>query len=192
MNIPVTHSKLDTVLREIRALLAPYQADLEILPETSPESLALRWLGLDENEKLRDLAVLKLVKQAEDMIKNACPEYQQLWHYPQAVPTGEGTWYKVAPVVYIPYSGMHLFEITIGNTQYSLLFSRLGMKVTCFDNQCSHLNMPLDMGKVVRGTITCPFHGYQFCLETGRCFNAFGHLVPHAVRVGQQQVEVFL
>ncbi|MDD2816371.1 MAG: Rieske (2Fe-2S) protein [Thiotrichaceae bacterium] len=185
-------TRLATALSEVRALLLPYQADVELLPESTTDMLAVRWQGLNENEQLRDLAALKLVKQAETLLINTCPELQQIWHYPQAIPTGKGAWYAVAPILHIPRNGMHLFEIKIENKLYSLLFSRLGMKVTCFNNQCSHLEMPLDHGKVSHGTITCPFHGYQFCLETGNCFNAPGMLVPHAVRVGLQGVEVFL
>lgn len=185
-------NRLASAFSEVRALLAPYQADVELLPETTAEMLALRWQGLNENAQLRDLAILKLVKQAETLFLNHCPELQQIWHYPQAVPTGIGSWYAVAPMLHIPRAGMHVFEITIDNKLHSLLFSRLGMKVSCFKNQCSHLEMPLDHGKVSQGTITCPFHGYQFCLETGKCFNAPGMLVPHEVRVGLQGVEVFL
>jgi nitrite reductase/ring-hydroxylating ferredoxin subunit len=28
------------------------------------------------------------------------------------------------------------------------------------------------MGKVSRGIITCPFHKYQYKLDTGKCLNA--------------------
>ncbi len=184
-------TKLTTALSEVRALLLPYQADVELL-ESTTDTLSLRWQGLNENSQLRDLAVLKLVKQAEMLLIHACPEFQQIWHYPQTIPTEEGAWYAVAPILHIPYNGMHLFEIQIADKLYSLLFSRIGMKVSCFNNQCSHLEMPLDHGKVSKGTITCPFHGYQFCLETGKCFNAPGMLIAHPVRVGLQGVEVFL
>lgn len=185
-------ARLATALSEVRALLSPYQADVELLPETTLNTLVLRWQGLNENAQLRDLAILKLVKQAETLFLNHCPELQQIWHYPQAIPTEAGAWYAVAPILHIPRNGMYVFEISIADKLHSLLFSRLGMKVTCFKNQCSHLEMPLDHGKVSHGTVTCPFHGYQFCLETGKCFNAPGKLVPHGVRVGLQGVEVFL
>ena len=185
-------AKLTTALSEVRALLLPYQADIELLPETTATVLTVRWQGLNENAQLRDLAILKLVKQAEAIFLNTCPELQQIWHYPQAIPTTEGAWYAVEPILHIPRNGMHLFDTRAENQLHSLLFSRLGMKVTCFNNQCSHLKMPLDHGKVSHGTITCPFHGYQFCLETGRCFNAPGQLVAHDVRVGLDAVEVFL
>lgn len=185
-------SRLTTALSDVRALLLPYQADVELLPETTANTLSIRWQGLNESTQLRDLAILKLVKQAETIFLNACPELQHIWHYPQDIPTAEGAWYSVAPILHIPHNGMYVFEIRIENKLYSLLLSRLGMKVTCFNNQCSHLEMPLDHGKVSHGTVTCPFHGYQFCLETGTCFNAPGKLVPHSVRVGLQGVEVFL
>lgn len=34
-------------------------------------------------------------------------------------------------------------------------------------NVCSHQNGPVGEGKVVRGTVTCPWHGYQYRLEDG-------------------------
>ncbi|MEN9849225.1 MAG: hypothetical protein RL368_1965 [Pseudomonadota bacterium] len=183
---------LTAALSEVRALLLSYQADVELLPETTRDTLALRWQGLNEHAHLRDLAVLKLVHQAEVLLIKTCPELQQIWHYPQTVPTEKGAWYAVAPILHIPNNGIYLFETSIEDKLYSLLLSRLGMKISCFNNQCSHLDMPIDHGKVSGGTITCPFHGYQFCLETGKCFNAPGKLIAHPVRVGLQGVEVFL
>ncbi|TAG70852.1 MAG: Rieske (2Fe-2S) protein [Oscillatoriales cyanobacterium] len=36
----------------------------------------------------------------------------------------------------------------------------------------THLEYPIDMGKVSNGIITCPFHKFQFKLDTGKCLNA--------------------
>lgn len=54
----------------------------------------------------------------------------------------------------------------------SLILNRQGMKVTCYRNACSHLEYPIDMGKVSNGIITCPFHKYQYKLDSGKCVNA--------------------
>ncbi len=40
-------------------------------------------------------------------------------------------------------------------------------KLYAISNVCSHQNGPVGEGKVVRGTVTCPWHGYQYRLEDG-------------------------
>ncbi|WP_293333594.1 Rieske (2Fe-2S) protein [Microcoleus sp. CAWBG58] len=54
----------------------------------------------------------------------------------------------------------------------SLILNRQGANVTCYRNACTHLEYPIDMGKVDNGIITCPFHKYRFELDTGKCLNA--------------------
>jgi nitrite reductase/ring-hydroxylating ferredoxin subunit len=184
---------LDIALAEVRKQLMPYEADISVLPHSTTDTLAIRWQNLDENPNLRDIEILKLVQQAEKILYDTCPDVQQIWHYPQPLPEAiTGQWYPALNLLEIPYGRVTFLDVKTQTQQYDLLFSRLGVKVTCFDNVCSHLNMSLTMGKVQRGTITCPFHGYQFCLETGSCFNARGTLKSHPVRVGRQQVEIFL
>ncbi|ODN72599.1 Rieske (2Fe-2S) protein [Methylobrevis pamukkalensis] len=39
--------------------------------------------------------------------------------------------------------------------------------LSAFSNVCSHQNGPIGEGKVVRGLVTCPWHGYQYRLEDG-------------------------
>ena len=53
----------------------------------------------------------------------------------------------------------------------SLILNRQGTKVTCYRNACTHLEYPIDMGKVDNGIITCPFHKFRFELDTGKCLN---------------------
>ena len=75
----------------------------------------------------------------------------------------------------------------------SLLLSRSGAQVSCFDNACAHLGMPLDDGSVHAGVLTCPHHGFRFSLESGECLTVPEvQLVTHAVRVTHGVVEVRL
>jgi nitrite reductase/ring-hydroxylating ferredoxin subunit len=65
--------------------------------------------------------------------------------------------------------------------------------VSCLDNQCAHLGMPLDMGEVHDGVITCTYHGFQYRLSTGECLTAPEvQLLMHAVRVVGTRVQVRL
>ena len=73
----------------------------------------------------------------------------------------------------------------------SLIFNRQGMNVTCYRNACTHLEYPIDMGKVSNGIITCPFHKYQYKLDTGKCLNALGDsLESYPVKIEGDRVFV--
>ncbi|ALG68609.1 Rieske (2Fe-2S) protein [Beggiatoa leptomitoformis] len=99
----------------------------------------------------------------------------------------EEQWQPVAELYDIAQGGITTFEIA-GQT---LLFSRQGKQVHCFANLCTHLDRPLDMGNVRNGIIVCPFHGYEFDLETGDCLNAFSKpLKSYPVRVVDGLVQV--
>jgi nitrite reductase/ring-hydroxylating ferredoxin subunit len=53
--------------------------------------------------------------------------------------------------------------------------------------------MPLDMGEVSDGVITCSYHGFKYLLETGECLTAPEvQLKLHAVRVMDDRVQVRL
>ena len=74
-----------------------------------------------------------------------------------------------------------------------LLLSRFGDRVTCFDNACAHMGLPLDGGAIEAGLITCPHHGFRYALETGECLTAPEvQLRPHGVRVVGDRIQVRL
>jgi nitrite reductase/ring-hydroxylating ferredoxin subunit len=101
----------------------------------------------------------------------------------------ETSWHAVAELDEIPDNGIRVLEL---NGQ-SLLFSRQDHQVTCFQNACAHMGMPLDMGQVEHGVITCPYHGFRYDLSSGECLTAPEvQLVPQAVRVVGSTVEVKL
>ncbi|MEM6530970.1 MAG: NifU family protein [Myxococcota bacterium] len=67
----------------------------------------------------------------------------------------------------------------------SVLLSRVGDTVKAYRNACSHLGMPLDGGEVAGGIITCPYHGFEFALDSGDCLTA-----PDVTLVGAEvQIE---
>jgi nitrite reductase/ring-hydroxylating ferredoxin subunit len=40
------------------------------------------------------------------------------------------------------------------------------------DNECPHQGSPMTGGIIKEGTISCPRHGYRFCLKNGACSDA--------------------
>lgn len=107
---------------------------------------------------------------------------------PFALHAGSG-WVDAARLDDIPEGGVTECKIK----GRSVLLSKRGDHVSCFDNSCAHLGMPLEMGEVCDGIITCPYHGFQYLLETGECLTAPEvQLRVHAVRVLGDRVQVRL
>jgi methionine sulfoxide reductase heme-binding subunit len=64
-------------------------------------------------------------------------------------------------------------------------------RVSCVSNVCQHQNGPLGEGKVVDGLITCPWHGYQYCPDTGASPPPFTERIPtFPVRIVGGRVQV--
>lgn len=64
-------------------------------------------------------------------------------------------------------------------------------KVAAVSNVCQHQNGPLGEGRILKGCITCPWHGYQYRPEDGRAPAPFTEAVPtFAVRIEHGHVLV--
>jgi len=53
-----------------------------------------------------------------------------------------------------------------------LLVSILNGHARAYENACPHMGMPLDMGQVRHGFLSCENHGFQFDLESGQCLTS--------------------
>ncbi len=64
------------------------------------------------------------------------------------------------------------FAFENGEDKILLIKSLKGMRA--YRNACAHQGLPLDGGILdgENGTITCPWHGFQFDSESGECFSA--------------------
>jgi len=51
-------------------------------------------------------------------------------------------------------------------------------KVAAVSNVCQHQNGPLGEGKIIKGCITCPWHGYQYYPENGCSPPPFSEKIP--------------
>ncbi|MBR0836435.1 Rieske 2Fe-2S domain-containing protein [Bradyrhizobium manausense] len=94
------------------------------------------------------------------------------------------TWYAVALSRKI---GAKPHRVLLGGQPFVLF--RSGETLKCLTDRCPHRFAPLSLGRVIDGTIECPYHGWQFGGD-GRCRSMPGLLeqppniaVPaHAVR----------
>jgi nitrite reductase/ring-hydroxylating ferredoxin subunit len=96
-------------------------------------------------------------------------------------------WVEITALNQVPEWGILKVQVE----GISLILNRQGMNVACYRNACSHLEYPIDMGKVSNGIITCPFHKYQFKLDSGKCLNAPGDsLESYGVKIEGDRVFV--
>lgn len=83
------------------------------------------------------------------------------------------------------------FAFQSGEEQILLINSMKGLRA--YRNACAHQGLPLDGGMLdhENGTITCPWHGFQFDSESGECFSAPQcQLEPFPLRVTEGRVWV--
>mgnify|MGYP003662910904 CR=1 FL=1 len=83
------------------------------------------------------------------------------------------------------------FAFDAGDVHVLLIKSAKGMRA--YRNACAHQGLPLDAGILdhENGTITCPWHGFQFDSESGECFSAPQcQLEPFPMRIRDERIWV--
>lgn len=68
---------------------------------------------------------------------------------------------------------------------------RIDDKLSAIANACAHQNGPLGEGRVINCLVTCPWHGFQYDVTTGRSPAPFTEQVP-TYRLRLNQGEVFV
>lgn len=70
------------------------------------------------------------------------------------------------------FEGRSIGELELEGHKVLLVRSKLGLRA--YRNACAHQGLPLDGGLIDEesGTLTCPWHGFQFDVDTGECFSA--------------------
>lgn len=200
---PSLHERIDDALASVRPSLHTHGGNVELVSIHLPDTVEIRLLGSCDGCPSSRLTLSEGVEKA---IKTHCPEITTV-HTVKGASTPPGDsgvpvhfvspfaksadqgWQYVTNLEHVPEGGVTVKEIN----GHSLLISRLGYQVTCFENACAHMGMPLDMGEVREAIITCPHHGFQYSLESGECLTAPEvQLLPHAVRIIGTTVEVKL
>jgi nitrite reductase/ring-hydroxylating ferredoxin subunit len=76
---------------------------------------------------------------------------------------------------------------------HDLVVYRNGPQVSCLPNYCPHRGWPFDGGRVRDGVLECPFHGYEFRLDTGECLTSPSlSLDTYPIRIRDGRVDVRL
>ena len=194
---PSLHEQVDDALDAIRPTLASHGGDVELV-SVGETSVNVRFLGACDGCPASALTFYGGVKKA---IQDKFPQFTEV-KQEKGLGGGEGVEYA-SPFANFQKEGWtqvsSLDVIADGHTEtldvdgQSVLLTRLGDKVTCFKNACAHMGMALDGGEISDGIITCPYHGFQYALESGECLTAPEvQLQPHGVRVKDGQIEVRL
>ena len=198
---PSLQERLEQALESVRPYLATHGGNVEIVEIEAPSAVTIQLLGSCDG---CPAAGLTLSEGVEKAIKKYCPEIMSIkkakgktstaspaeqtirFVSPFAKANDKG-WIRAVKVADVPES-----DITCVNLEgHSLLLSRFDQRITCFENACSHLGMPMDMGSVANGVLTCPHHHFEYLLESGECLTVPEvQLQTHAVRVLGEYVEV--
>ena len=101
----------------------------------------------------------------------------------------EPEWHDLCSLEEIPDDG--ILKRQQGTQE--LIVYRKGTQVTCVQNYCPHRGWTFDGGSLRNGILECPFHGYEFRLDTGECLTSPSlPLDLYPVRIRDGRVEVWL
>ncbi len=199
---PSLHERVEEALDSVRPMLASHGGNVELVAVKPPNQVDVRFVGACDGCPASMLTFTAGVKKA---IESHCPEITKIEQIkglaaptdanggvqfvsPFAVNQAAG-WLKACTLPSIPDGG--ILKLKLGGE--NVIMSKNGSVVSCFQNACAHLNLPLDDGEIVEGILTCPHHGFQYDLQSGECLTAPEvQLLPHAVRVVDNKVEVRL
>jgi nitrite reductase/ring-hydroxylating ferredoxin subunit/Fe-S cluster biogenesis protein NfuA len=193
------NERVEAALESVRPALKGHGGNVELVAIEAPNRAVIRLIGACSGCPASELTLTEGVEKA---IKEACPEITE-------IVKSKGVCTSDAPVSFVsPFArgkdrdwifACQLDEVPEQNFRVcevggqTVLLARFGEKVVCYQNACAHLGMPLDMGEVNNGILKCPYHGFEYILETGECVTAQEiQLHTHAVRVDGKRVEVSL
>ncbi|MEM9247922.1 MAG: Rieske 2Fe-2S domain-containing protein [Pseudomonadota bacterium] len=93
---------------------------------------------------------------------------------PKAGRAGDG-WVRVCAVEEIAEGRARVAELPSG--ERVAVFRHEGA-LSAISNACAHQNGPLGEGRIIECVVTCPWHGFQYDVRTGRSPDPFTERVP--------------
>lgn len=199
---PLEH-RVAQALEQVRPMLQNHGGDVELVAVKLPDTVDIRLVGACHGCPASGQTLTEGVERA---IRDQCPEIRtirqvsqppaastqphrgsaQVVHFvsPFAKAADPG-WEEICALYEIPEGGI-LSRSLAGQ---ELLLFRRGFAVSCFDNACAHMGMPLDGGEVRDGTLECPYHKFRYALDTGECLTVPEvQLRTHPVKVANARV----
>jgi nitrite reductase/ring-hydroxylating ferredoxin subunit len=87
------------------------------------------------------------------------------------------------PGVQPPAAG-HAIRVDVDGTPVAVF--RVGDQLLAVDARCTHVGGPLERGAVSGGAVTCPLHGSQFDMATGKVLRGPATRPVRALRVREE------
>ena len=200
---PLEH-RVARALDEVRPSLKSHGGDVELVAVKFPDTVEVRLIGPCQSCPSSGETLSEGV---EKSIKALCPEITTVTRVsrgaPEATAGGAQVVHFVSPFARQQDKGWadvcalsDLVDDAMVSRQVDgrdVLLYRHGDSVSCLDNACAHMGMPLDGGHIENGTLRCPYHGFVYLLETGECLTVPEvQLAVHAVKVVGERVAVRL
>jgi Fe-S cluster biogenesis protein NfuA/nitrite reductase/ring-hydroxylating ferredoxin subunit len=200
---PLEH-RVARALDEVRPSLKQHGGDVELVAVKFPDTVEVRLIGSCQSCPSSGETLSEGV---EKSIKAHCPEIVNVNRVSRGAPEhsagGAQVVHFVSPFARQQDAGWvevcEMGELADGALDTrsvegrEVLLYRHGDVVSCLDNACAHMGMPLDGGHVENGTLRCPYHGFTYLLETGECLTVPEvQLAVHAVKVIGKHVAVRL
>lgn len=174
---PTLEEKVEAALVRVRPTLAGHSGDVELVSVVSASEVHIRLVGTCDGcafseatvrlgieteirKELPELTTLKVVagKARSDLVplgrKHSASPFDRPWLDAGPEDVREGA----VRAVELPGA--------------SVLLAKVRGEIKAYPNACTHLGMPLDMGEVRDGVLTCPYHGFQYALVSGECLTA--------------------
>lgn len=197
---PSLFERVEAALETIRPMLASHGGNVELV-SVDPPLAQVRLLGACDGCPASALTFYSGVKKA---IQDNVPEildirqvkglgsggHSETVHFtsPFAASHDAG-WVRAAALTDVPEGATRVIDVA----GRSVLLSRFGDAVTCFENACAHMGLPMDADGIADGRIVCPHHGFEYALDSGECLTAPEvQLQPHGVRVVGDRIEIRL
>ena len=192
------HERAEAALASVRPMLASHGGDVELV-SVRPPMVEVRLLGACDGCPASAMTLYAGVRKA---IEAALPEITEVKQV-KGLGSQAGSVSFTSPFAAAQHDDWadvaQLDELPVGSTRainhagHALLLSRFADALTCFENACAHMGLPMQADDAASGFITCPHHGFRYALETGECLTAPEvHLQAHAVRVVGDRVEIRL
>jgi nitrite reductase/ring-hydroxylating ferredoxin subunit/Fe-S cluster biogenesis protein NfuA len=200
---PLEH-RVARALDDVRPMLKTHGGDVELVAVKFPDVVEVRLIGSCQSCPSSGETLSEGVEKA---IKALCPEITTVTRVSRGAPEGSIDGAQVVHFVSpfarqqdVGWVDVCALNDLVDEAMVSravegrdVLLYRQGDSVSCVDNACAHMGMPLDGGELERGTLRCPYHGFTYRLDTGECLTVPEvQLAVHAVKVAGTRVSVRL